>query len=112
VNQAGAGSIMHHLASFGGKQPSLFQKAVIQSPANRPQYDRKGAVEDQYKTLEDLAGCKGQGLACLRKKDAQIIRDAAEKIMAAAPPGEYGFGPAVDGTFSRQLPDLEFASGE
>ncbi|KAF2405611.1 alpha/beta-hydrolase [Trichodelitschia bisporula] len=108
---AGAGSILHHLVAFGGKEKPLFNKAVIQSPANNPQPDIDGALEEQYRRFEDLAGCKGQGLACLRAKDVTALRAAADKIIAEAPVGQFGFGPAVDSTLIRQLPDLELASG-
>lgn len=89
---AGAGSIMHQLVAYGGKQPALFQKAMIQSPANNPQFDRKGQLEQQFQRFATLAGCAGEGIACLRSKDVAIIRKAADTIIASAPPGQYGFG--------------------
>ncbi|KAE9964974.1 hypothetical protein BLS_007936 [Venturia inaequalis] len=108
---AGAGSIMHQLVAFGGTQPPMFKKAIIQSPANNPQHDRKGALEDQFQEFAKLAGCAGKGLPCLREANIDVLKKAADKIIASAPPGQYGFGPAVDGTLIRQLPDLELASG-
>lgn len=103
---------MHHLTAFGGKKPSLFRKAIIQSPANRAQWDRRGQVEEQFKKFEAATGCTGKGLACMRGQPTKTIKDAADSMIGLARPGEYEFGPAVDGDFSRQLPDLEFASGE
>ncbi|TID15951.1 Vacuolar protein sorting-associated protein 45 [Venturia nashicola] len=108
---AGAGSIMHQLVAFGGTEPPLFKKAVIQSPANNPQHDRKGKLEDQFQEFATLAGCGGKGIQCLREASLESLRAAGDRIIASAPPGQYGFGPAVDGTLIRQLPDLEFASG-
>jgi carboxylesterase type B len=89
---AGAGSIMHQLVAFGGKKPALFKKAVIQSPANNPQFDRKGQLEKQFQTFASLAGCAGKGIACLRAADIKVLRTAADKMIAAAPPGQYEFG--------------------
>jgi carboxylesterase type B len=89
---AGAGSIMHQLVAFGGTQPALFKKAVLQSPANNPQFDRKVQLEKQFQTFASLAGCAGTGIACLRAADIYVLRTAADKMIAAAPPGQYEFG--------------------
>ncbi|QDS70471.1 hypothetical protein FKW77_009992 [Venturia effusa] len=108
---AGAGSIMHQLVAFGGTQPPLFKKAIIQSPANNPQHDRKGKLEDQFQEFAKLAGCAGKGIPCLREASISTLRAAASKMINKAPPGQFTFGPVVDGTLIRQLPDLELASG-
>jgi len=88
----GAASIIHQLVAFGGTQPPLFRKAIIQSPANNPQYDRKGQLEQQFQEFATLAGCGGKGIACMREANIQTLRTAADKITASAPPGQYGFG--------------------
>lgn len=108
---AGAGSIEHQLVQFGGRQDPLFSKAVIQSPAFEQLYDRRGALQDTYEQLERLAGCAGEGLDCLRSVSTDAINNASNAIINAAPPGTFGFGPCADGSFIRQLPALEFASG-
>ncbi|KAF2399881.1 alpha/beta-hydrolase [Trichodelitschia bisporula] len=108
---AGAGSILHHITAFGGKQDPLFKKAVIQSPAFNPQYDRKGDLERQFQKFAEMAGCAGKGVACLRAADFKTIKTAQDAYIKAAPPGTFGFGPSTDGNFVRQLPALELASG-
>ncbi|KAF2667279.1 alpha/beta-hydrolase [Microthyrium microscopicum] len=111
---AGAGSILHHLVAFGGKNgKAKFRKAVIASPANNPQLDRSanGTLEKQYQTTLSRAGCAGKGLPCLKKVPWQTIKNITAQFLDEALPGQFGFGPAVDGIISRQLPDLELASG-
>jgi carboxylesterase type B len=108
---AGGGSVLYHLVAFGGTQPALFKRAVIQSPGSSVQYNRTGQLEKQYQSFATLAGCKSQGLACLRSKDSKALKKASDQIILSSGTGQYGFGPAVDGNFSRQLPGLELAQG-
>ena len=108
---AGAGSILHHLVAFGGTQDPLFSKAVIQSPAFAPKFDRKGSIEDTFQNFTELAGCSGQGVACLRAASAETLQSANIALIQQAPPGTAALSPAADGTLIRQLPMLEFASG-
>ena len=108
---AGAGSILHHLVSYGGTQDPLFRKAVMQSPAFAFAFDRKGALEDTFHNFTALAGCAGQGLACLRATSAEALMDANEKLSEAVPEGTFAVGPSTDGNLIRQLAPLELASG-
>ncbi|KAF1985344.1 alpha/beta-hydrolase [Aulographum hederae CBS 113979] len=108
---AGAGSLVHHLTAFGGKQDPLFHQAILQSPAYQPQYDRGGNLEQRFQNFSTAAGCSGQGLDCLRRASFQSVADANNQIIGSAIPGTFGFGPAADGAWVRQLPLLEFASG-
>jgi carboxylesterase type B len=108
---AGAGSIMHHLTAFGGKTDPLFKKAVIQSPAFTPVFDRRGDAEKTYQDFAQRVGCAGKGIDCLRGKDFKVINDAQFQLIDALPFGMFGFGPSVDGTWVRQLPALELATG-
>lgn len=85
---------------------------MIQSPANVAQWDRNGQVEDQFKRFESLAGCAGRGLTCLRAQSVDALKIANDEVILEAPHGQFAFGPTVDGDFSRQLPDLELASGK
>lgn len=109
---AGGGSILHHLVAFGGTQPSLFKRAIIQSPGADSQFDRTGHLEKQFQDFASLAGCKGQGITCLRSKDTKTLKKASDQIVVSSPTGQYGWGPAVDGIFSRQLPGLELTQGQ
>ena len=109
---AGAGSILHQLTSFGGTQDPLFTKAVMQSPAYASLFDRKGTLEQVYQNFTELAGCSGQGVACLRAASAQTLNTANTALNEQGPEGTFAVGPSADGNLIRQLAVLEFASGE
>ncbi|KAL8951799.1 MAG: hypothetical protein Q9222_002248 [Ikaeria aurantiellina] len=107
---AGAGSIMHQLIAFGGSQDPLFSRAVLQSPAFQPMYDRKGKLEQTFQNFTALAGCAGQGVACLRAASPEVLQEANRALTTQAAPGTFPVGPSVDGKLIRQLPALEFAT--
>lgn len=108
---AGAGSIMHQLVSFGGTQDPLFSKAVMQSPAFQLLFDRKGTLEQTFQNFTTLAGCAGQGVACLRAASAETLQTANTNLIKQAPTGTSVVTPAADGNLIRQLAVLELASG-
>ena len=108
---AGAGSIMHHLTAFGGTQDPLFSKAVLQSPAFEIAWDREGLVEDVFQNFTSLAGCAGQGVACLRAADAATLQDANTKLNVEGPESTFAVGPTADGSWVRQLATLEYQTG-
>lgn len=109
---AGASSIFHQLVSFGGTQDPLFSKAVMQSPAFELMFDRKGTMEETFQNFTALAGCAGQGVACLRAASAEALNDANTKLNVDAAEGTYAVGPAPDGNLIRQSPVLEYTSGK
>lgn len=108
---AGAGSIMHQLVSFRGTQDPLFSKAVTLSPAFFTLFDRKGGLEQVFQIFTALAGCAGQGVACLRAASAETLQTANTKLIEKAPDGISIVGPSADGSLIRQLAVLELASG-
>jgi carboxylesterase type B len=86
------GSIMHHLTAYGGKQPALFRKVVIQSAAYDALIDRKGTLEETFQNLTAAAGCTGKGLACMRALSFTQMKAAQDKFMDTLPVGKFGFG--------------------
>ena len=108
---AGAGSIIHHLVAQGGKLDPHFKRAILLSPAYEYMWDRAGSVEDTFQKFAALAGCKGQGVACLRATSSDILEKANRNLMDQQTPGSFAVGPAADGSFIRQLPVLELTSG-
>jgi carboxylesterase type B len=109
---AGAGSIVHHLTAFGGKQKVLFNRAIIQSPGYSVHtWDRKGINEETYKMFLGYAGCANKGIECLRSVPFRKIKFAQDETIKKAVEGTFVFGPSVDGTWVRQLPQLELISG-
>lgn len=107
---AGAGSIMHHLTAQSGTLAPLFKRAILMSPAFEPLYD-PGSLETQYQTFETKAGCKGLGLACLRTKSSAVLQAANVGTVITSPYGTFGYGPAIDNSFVKDLPGLELAKG-
>ncbi|KAL8763143.1 MAG: hypothetical protein Q9184_000988 [Pyrenodesmia sp. 2 TL-2023] len=108
---AGAGSIMHQLVAFGGTQDPLFSRAVLQSPAFSLLFDRKGTLEQTFEKFASLAGCSGQGVACLRAASAETLDKANTALNTQVTDGTFAVGPSADGNLIRQLATLEFASG-
>ncbi|OIW24387.1 alpha/beta-hydrolase [Coniochaeta ligniaria NRRL 30616] len=108
---AGAGSVMHHLVAQGGKLDPLFSKAILQSPAFQMMWDRAGTVQAVFDDFASLAGCQGQGLACLRAASPAAIAKANTAINSQVAPGSFAVGPTPDGSFIRQIPALELATG-
>jgi carboxylesterase type B len=103
---------MHHLTAFGGKQDPLFKKAILQSPAFNPVYDRRGDAEKAFHDFARVVGCNGdKAIQCLRERDFKDLNDAQLMFINSLPFGSFGFGPVVDGTWVRQLPALELATG-
>ncbi|RDI79000.1 hypothetical protein Vi05172_g11024 [Venturia inaequalis] len=108
---AGAGSIVHHLILEGGKIDPLFTRAILQSPGYTNLMDRAGQLENNYKRFEDLAGCKGKGLACLRALNESSLQNASNSANGGRRQGDFAFNPAPDGKFIMKTPTLEFAAG-
>lgn len=48
----------------------------------------------------------------MRTVDPAVLANANQALQDQAPTDTYTVGPAADGTFIRQLPALEFASGK
>ncbi|KAL8715444.1 MAG: hypothetical protein Q9220_000778 [cf. Caloplaca sp. 1 TL-2023] len=108
---AGAGSIMHQLIAYGGAQDPLFSRAVLQSPAFQVLYDRKGKLEQTFQNFTALAGCAGQGVACLRAASPEALQKANTALNTQGTQGTFAVGPSTDGKLIRQLPALELATG-
>ena len=108
---AGASSILHQLVSFGGRQDPLFSKTAMLSPAFQLLFDRKGSLEQTFQNFTTLAGCAGQGVSCLRAASAETLQNANTKLNEQGPEGTFAVGPSADGNLIRQLPALEYATG-
>ncbi|KAK1755691.1 putative esterase and lipase [Echria macrotheca] len=108
---AGAGSILHHLVGEGGTLDPLFSKAVLQSPAFQPMWDRAGTVQATFETFAQLAGCPDKTLACLRGADGAALARANKLLGERQTPGTMAVGPTADGSLIRQLPQVELRMG-
>lgn len=107
---AGAGSIMHHITSFGGvKEAPAFSQAILFSPAFAP------ALTDYIPTmtLGDLMQMVNvSSLDELRSLPSDtLIAANALQIYSHAPYGSNMYGPSLDGSFMPALPGQLLANG-
>ncbi|KAL8887208.1 MAG: hypothetical protein Q9215_005194 [Flavoplaca cf. flavocitrina] len=97
---AGASSIMHHIAA-----PSYLrvqtQGAIVQSAGFFPQPNITQEDEKYTKFLE-LTGAKD--VEALYTADTKILQDANAKMVHNSKYGYFDFGPTVDGYYVRDLP--------
>ncbi|KAH8887704.1 alpha/beta-hydrolase [Thozetella sp. PMI_491] len=107
----GASSLMHHLVAQGGQLDPLFSRAILQSPAFELIWDRAEMAEQVFQNFSALAGCQGQGMSCLRTANPAVLDLANAQLVKQQTPGSFAVGPTPDGTFIRQLPSLELATG-
>ncbi|OCK83949.1 alpha/beta-hydrolase [Lepidopterella palustris CBS 459.81] len=105
---AGAGSIYWLLTQEGGTKDPLFHRAIIQSAAFDNKFDRYGTMEQDFQTFATLAGCGGQGLACLRAANASTLQAVNAQFISSSP---TVFGPAPDGKYFHQHPTVEYSQG-
>ncbi|EOO02370.1 putative carboxylesterase family protein [Phaeoacremonium minimum UCRPA7] len=93
---AGAGSIMHHIASSGGADAGpFFNQAIMLSPAFLPS-PTLTTPEASFRGFLDMLGVSS--LAEARQLDSEaLIAANAIYIYSQSPYGSNLFGPAVDG---------------
>ncbi|KAF2087217.1 alpha/beta-hydrolase, partial [Saccharata proteae CBS 121410] len=111
---SGGGSIMHHLIAKHGKSDPLFHRAILNSPAYVPVYD-KDMMETSFQTFASLLGCSGsgsgKGIACLRNISEAALQNASAYTSINAPSGHFGFGPGIDNEYILDLPANELRKG-
>jgi carboxylesterase type B len=98
------------LIAYGGKQDPLFKRAIIMSPAFQPMGDRRlkeGTLEQSFLNVTEWAGCKGQGVACLRKQTTETLDIVNRRLQDVAPQGTFSVGPSADGRWIRQYAETE-----
>lgn len=112
---AGAGSVAHHLAAFGGRNDDLFQGVIVQStfwPMLPPVIE----VEYKFDQFVKNVSCDTASdvLACLRSKNTATLQSADISTQAPGAPGKqlWQFLPVVDGNFVQTQLYEAFNSGE
>ncbi|KAI9151316.1 acetylcholinesterase [Paramyrothecium foliicola] len=89
---AGGGSILFHMAAYGGHNGSApFSQAIIQSPAAPP---KSAVVEGSYAGFLKILGV--ENLSQARKLTEKEIIKANELQIGAAPAITYIYGPVTD----------------
>lgn len=110
---AGAGSVMLHLISYGGKLgTSQFNNAIMASPYLPKQYGYADAVPTKfYHLFAEAAGCSysignyDTLFDCLVLKDTATLEAASNSVSTFDPyVGNWAFNPVTDGTFLQETP--------
>lgn len=100
---AGGGSIMHQITAYGGRVPTPFQQAIVQSPGWVPVLS---IYEQEQRFQNFLHFANVSSLEEARNLPTDKVMDANDRQISAAPYGSYGFGLSVDGIFVTQDPKL------
>ena len=105
---AGAGSIMHHITSYGGNGTIPFQQAIPQSPAFQPFVPSQSQaffsqVLGNASTLTDTTITTAQQLRAL---SYQQLYDINAIIVGGSTYGGFTFGPVVDPSPGAYVPDF------
>ncbi|KAL9087334.1 MAG: hypothetical protein Q9159_003680 [Coniocarpon cinnabarinum] len=109
---AGAGSVMHHLTAYSGRNDNLFQAGISDS-LFVPFQPACSYYQYQYDAFSKAAGCAtaSDSLTCLRGLDSATLNEAnvgypyPNRTMAAnysadiEPAALFPYGPCVDGDF-------------
>lgn len=99
---AGGGSIVHHITAWGGgKEPSPFAQAIIQSPGFFP-VASNNQQEDSFNQFLEILNVSTIQEA--RSLSTEKLQDANTKLVRGAPYGQFTVGPAVDGGYVPALP--------
>ncbi|KAB8267956.1 carboxylesterase family protein [Aspergillus minisclerotigenes] len=107
---AGSGSIFHQLTAYKGLQgPSLFQRAILQSPAWEPNYDsdKQEQTFRQYLKLLNVSTIEEA-----RQLPSEKLIAANTHQVSGSPYGTFTYGPVVDGVFVADLPGKLLLRGE
>jgi len=106
---AGAGSIMHQITAYGGREcHSPFQQAILQSPGFQP-FPGHWEQDQLFQTF--LNNLNVSTIDEARKLPYEALSAANIEIVAASPYGTFTFAPAVDGMFAPALPGSFLAQG-
>jgi carboxylesterase type B len=99
---AGASSIMHHITLNGGKRnPPVFRKAILQSPAFFPT-PSDDILDGTYTEFLRLTGSKD--MDDLITKDTKTLMLANAEMVFKSQYGLFAFGPTVDSDYVPELP--------
>lgn len=101
---------MHHITAFGGSAPSLFSRAIPQSPGYFPY----GSKRRQDNTLRSfLAEANITTLNEARKISTDVLITAnANSIGQSLPYVSSIYGPTIDGTFVQEDPKVSLRVGK
>ncbi|EHK21879.1 uncharacterized protein TRIVIDRAFT_151632 [Trichoderma virens Gv29-8] len=105
---AGGGSIMHQLTAYGGLKPSLFRRAILQSPG----FPLIPSRYQQNELLQNyLARLNVSSVAEARRVPFEVLQQANLDIVAQSDQGTFTWAPVPDGSFVPSLPGALLSQG-
>ena len=123
---AGAGSLLHHLTAYGGRNDNLFHAGISDS-LYTPFQPECSYYQYQYDAITDATGCASSPdtLACLRSLDSTTFNNAnvgypypnrpiASNNTSAytASAGVFPYGPCIDGDLIPESTNSLLAEGK
>ena len=112
---AGAGSVLHHLTAFSGRNDHLFQAAISDSLYD-PFQPNCSFYQYQFDAIANATGCASatDPLSCLRSVNSTILNDVniAYPYPGRTTAGLFPYGPCVDGDFIADTTDNLLSSGK
>jgi carboxylesterase type B len=105
---AGAGSIMHHITSYGGKGSLPFQRAIPQSPAFEPTLpvEATAYLSEVLGNASLIANTTITTPAQLRLLPFEVLYLVNVIVVALSPYSSFTFGPVVDPSPGSYVPDF------
>lgn len=105
---AGGGSILHQLTAYGGLKPSLFRRAILQSPG----FPLIPSRHQQSELLQNyLARLNVSSVAAARRLSFAELQQANFDIVANSDQGTFTWAPVPDGSFVPSLPGVMLSQG-
>jgi carboxylesterase type B len=105
---AGAGSIMHHITSYGGNGSVPFQQAIPQSPAFQPIVPAQSEAIFQHVlgNASALSNMTTTSAEQLRALPYETLYELNQIVTGLSSYGTFTFGPVVDHSPCSYVPDL------
>lgn len=100
---------MHQITAFGGREESLFERAVLQSPAFAPvvsDHQEEGYYTDFLRLANASSFEQLQNMTYEQLQTANVLQVQNSTY------GTFTFGPAVDGVIAPQTPGQLLAKGQ
>lgn len=105
---AGAGSIMHHITSYGGNGSVPFQQAIPQSPAFQPLVPAQSKAIFQH-VLGNASALSNMTITSaeqLRALPYETLYELNQIVTGISSYGTFTFGPVVDPSPCSYVPDF------
>lgn len=107
---AGGGSIMQHMVAYGGAAPSLFNRAVLQSPGFFP-YRSSHNQEKIFKGFLALTNVTSLAEARQLPSDVLLLANS-NSVGVSQPYASAVYGPTPDGGLVKEDPKVLLRRGE